>query len=253
MTESSVSAPNANEAADWKTLIQAAIVTRPAPVKAQTYGGKKWGTSTAPVLLRCDDGRDYVVKGKQRGRELISEQVVAALGRLVNGPIRATRLVDVPDELIKMQRELGHLHPGIGHGCEYVADGVEQKWISHTDEPENKLRHCSLAILYGWVHPGDNQLHYQLGKPRLVWSVDHGHFKLTRKDKAAPNPQIMGDAKLKLEDLSPLKPILEAIKKEAIASAVASPHETWPFDINEMVQTAEHLEKNRLELIASIP
>lgn len=76
-----------------------------------------------PVLLECNDGGSYVVKGKQAGRQIVNDQVIAALGRSMGAPVPVPMLVDVPAELIALEPELQQLAPdvalapGVSHAC----------------------------------------------------------------------------------------------------------------------------------------
>src|ERR1700732_2925309 len=98
----------------WETLILEAAAHRPAAIKALTYRNKKWTTASAPVVLGCDDGDDYVIKGRQVGRAVVNEQIVGHLGRVMGAPVAEVKLIDVPAELIAMQQaELGHIPAGV--------------------------------------------------------------------------------------------------------------------------------------------
>jgi hypothetical protein len=241
---------------EWKSLIEAAVKARPEPIAAQTYV-KEWGSRSKPALLRCSNQKDYVVKGSQRGKDLIAEEVVAGLGLLIGAPLPEMLLVDVADDLIQQQRKaspagLQHMQAGIGHGCLYVGDVDQAPGPIHVDVEENKLRFARLAVLYGWVSPADVQLHYEVAKPPLVWSVDHEGFNLLRADRGCPFQMFVTQAKLSAEDLLAVKPALEGIAPEGIAGAAARPHESWSITLDERVRLAQHLDQKRQELIASL-
>jgi len=53
-----------SNAHDWNGLFAQAV--RPISVTGHTLL-RSWTTSSAPVLLACDDGNEYVVKGRQVG------------------------------------------------------------------------------------------------------------------------------------------------------------------------------------------
>jgi hypothetical protein len=237
---------------DWRSLIEAAIKTRPSPIQAMTYGGMKWPTGSQPALLRCSDQADYVVKGKQVGKQrLLAEQVVGALGAILGAPVPKMPLVDISADLIANENEIKYMQAGIGHGCLYLADGVVQSWVNNQNVPENKDRHARIAVLYGWVEPVDKQLHYELSKKQLAWSVDHGQFNVLG-GRGTPYPDMVRDGRLSPEDLAAVKPVLESIGPESIAKAVASPHESWGIHIEERISIAQHLEVKRVELVASL-
>jgi hypothetical protein len=245
------------DAKGWKSLVESAMQNRPPSIQAQTYGGQKWGTRSKPVVLRCSDKNDYVVKGKlverDTSKSMITEQIIGTLGKIFHAPVPKLALVDVSAELINGEEEIKNLlHPGVAHGKLYIPNCGGPTWISHPDVPENKIRHARLAILYGWFQVGDQQIHYELSKPEQVWSWDHEGFGLCRSEKAVPYNDIVQRAKITPEQLAAIKTELEAIGPAEIAIAVASPHETWGITIDTRVVTAQHLEHKRVELIASL-
>lgn len=190
------------------------------------------------------------------GEHIVTEQIVSGLGALLAAPIPDSPLVDVPAELVAAENEISHVAPGIAHGCFYVPNCKDSKggdWIQHHDVAQNKERHVRLAILYGWVQSGDHQVLYELQKPELVWSADHGHFAVCRNGRAEPHPDIVRMARIGTEDLALMKPALQAIEPHQIASVAARPHESWGITIDRRISVAQHLEQKRVELIASLP
>ena len=114
---------------------------------AQTFI-KNWPTASQPVLLRCDDGREYVVKGTQAGRMVVNDQVVARLGRIADAPVGRPALVDVPAGLISAEPEMQHIPPGISHGTEFIAGCSERKSYEHAAEVANQPRFAAIALLF---------------------------------------------------------------------------------------------------------
>src|SRR5689334_1621242 len=84
----------------WEEKIKAAMGKRGVSIKAQTYRNKRWETASRPVLLACSDGQEYVVKGRQNGKLIANEQIVAHLARVIGAPVPEVKLVDVSAELI---------------------------------------------------------------------------------------------------------------------------------------------------------
>lgn len=145
-------------------------------VKAHTYI-RKWKTASKPVLLRCDDDKEYVVKGQQAGRMIYNDQVIGKLGKRMEAPVPKVVLVDLPEELINAEPEMSHMTPGVSHGSLFITNSTERENdIMHTDITENVARFARLAALFGWVHANDRQFIYENSRPHLVYSVDHGHF-----------------------------------------------------------------------------
>ena len=69
-------------APEWDRLLDDAQSAREVAVEARAYT-RSFPTLSKPVLLRGENGREYVVKGSQGGRSLFNEQVVARLGHAV--------------------------------------------------------------------------------------------------------------------------------------------------------------------------
>ena len=145
------------EPPDWSQLISTAAATRPFPIRAHTYRKISYGSASRPVVLACDDGHDYVVKGRQNGRMIVNEQIVGALGRFLSAPVPPVCIVDVPGELIQMDPgSLGHLQVGTSHGSRLEVGCTDKQWIAYHDVSENRPRFAAIAVLYGWIPSGDH-------------------------------------------------------------------------------------------------
>jgi hypothetical protein len=254
------------DASNWKPMIETAMGQRPPPVTAVTYRNVKWATFSSPVLLGCDDGKDYVVKGKQgkeARRAMVNEWIAGTLGGLLEAPVKEISLVEVPADLIDAQRnDLGHLSAGVSFGSVYVPNCSPRAWLQHQDVAENKPRFARLAVLYGWIQSNDHQLIYEQSNPQLVWSVDHGHFfagpswtvaSLASSGPATTCAEIVNGCQVAPEQLSEVKSNLQAITPEKIAWVVAGPHDTWEITIDERIAMAQYLERRKGELIAVLP
>ncbi len=56
----------------WREQLEVVIAQPRTIVKARTFE-RGWNTKAQPVLLRCTDGKDYVVKGQNAGRQIVNE------------------------------------------------------------------------------------------------------------------------------------------------------------------------------------
>jgi hypothetical protein len=246
----------------WRQLIAAAAARRPSPVKAHTYRNKKWGTASAPVVLGCDDGSDYVVKGQQVGRAIANEQIVGKLGAALGAPVGQINLIDVPADLIGMQAELRHMTAGVSHGSLLVPDCSDKLWLAHHDVAENRSRFAALAVLYGWIPAGDHQLIDRQTAPHLVYSVDHGHFfpggpnwtvaGLAGAGPARPYGDLVNGCGITRDELRPVMDQLQTVTAETIAEAVAAPPNVWSITAEERVTVAAYLQARREQLLAAL-
>lgn len=248
---------------NWTELIELAKNSRRPPISAHTYRNKKWNSFSKPVALACDDGNDYVVKGRQCGKVIVNEQIVGLLARHIGAPVPEVRVVNVPKELIELQTaEMSHITPGLSHGSRLEGGCTDRLWLSHWDIPENKPRFAALAVLYGWIHPNDNQLIYRLDKPPLVFSVDHGNFfpggphwsasSLRAANHPQPLPDIVNGCQLTSEHIQPCLDRLAEISEGQIAEAVAAPCDEWAITMDERIAVAQYLDQRRHILVESI-
>jgi hypothetical protein len=151
-------------------------IAPPATVTAHTYH-RNWSSNSTPVLVGCSDGALYVVKGRQMGRVLVNDHLVARLGELLGAPVTTTALVDIPQALITIEPQVAHIPSGISHGAKWIEDCTDRLTFEHAHLPENRHRFALLAILYSWAGCwSDHQFIYKKAAPQEVFSVDHGHF-----------------------------------------------------------------------------
>jgi hypothetical protein len=246
---------------DWTALLAAGAANRPAPLRAETYL-RSFGSGSRPVLLECSDGGSYVVKGKQAGRQIVNDQVIAALGRSMGAPVPAPVLVDVPAELIALQPELQHIAPGISHGSTWVPNCSDREALQHIHVQGNNERFALLAVLYGWMLGQDHQFIYANTSPHIVYSVDHGHFFPSGPDWTLASLSSAGHADLDATItpsvswenglLFDVRDRLTNITDEVIAQAVSRPPDDWDLDDSNRSALAGYLSRRRDEMLTII-
>jgi hypothetical protein len=190
------------------------------------------------VLLGCENGRQYVVKGRQAGRSVFNEQVIGRLGIALGVPVCDVILVNVPSELIAQnQPAMDHFAPGLAHGCHFVPDCVGAMQITHVDEPANRERYARLAVFYGCIFARFHQFLYKAEAPHQVYSCDHGDFfpcgpswteeSLAAAPRAEPDGFIMNACGLGRDEIARARPLIDVINPEIIASAIAAVPRDW--------------------------
>lgn len=219
-----------------------------------------WRSSAKPVLIRAIDKNEYVVKGKQAGRQIINDRVVAKLGQAMQAPVGEPYLIEISQDLIDFHPEFSYLATGIAHGTKFIPD------CSNDDElflhPKNLERFAYLAILYGWMYASDHQFVFKRQSPHLVYSVDHGNFfigspkwtieSLKRiSSPAKPDYLIVSRYKLKDKNLSPALDALREITEQAIVQTIGNIPQEWGISIDERLCLVEYLIKRQGELLAS--
>ncbi len=249
--------------AQWRVTIIEESAMRPDPIRAHTFE-KCFVSHSQPALLICSDNRRYVVKGAQKQRVLINDQVMGLLGVAMNAPVAPVALVDVPAELIALQSEFraSGMIAGVSHGSLYRSDvSKNREDFAHTMIPENRVGFARLAIMYGWAGVfTDHQFFYHDSDPRQVLSFDHGHFfpggpnwtiaTLRGTGRAIPDNVIVSACGTTAGEIEAAKLGLRAVSDLVIARAVAAPHDHWGILLDERVELATFLAKRRDELLA---
>lgn len=241
----------------WRSLLHDWADQREKPLSARTFR-KGWSTKARPVLVKCNDGNEYVIKGQQAGRQIVNDQIVARLGLAIDAPVGEPRIVDVTD-LAAIEQRLSHIAPGTAHGTRFISDCLDEYTLIATSEPDNRPRFARLSVLYGWVFANDWQFLFKKHPPRLIYSVDHGHFFPDGPDwseetlLAAPRAELapcFEDCYLTREEIGEALQALEAVTEEKIIQAVSSPPDEWGLTMGERVTLVEYLTRRKQELLA---
>jgi hypothetical protein len=203
-------------------------------------------------------GEEYVVKGRQAGRQVVNDHIIAHLGLALGAPTGQPRLIDIPAELIKVEYRLAHIPPGTSHGTLFIRGCFDSQDLIATSELGNRPRLALLAVLYGWVVANDWQFLFEHDPPRLIYSVDHGHFfpngaewtiaSLFQAPCAVLDP-CFADCNLTEAEIRQALSALKEISDESIIRAVARPPDEWGITMNERVALVEYLIQRRQELL----
>lgn len=245
---------------EWLSLLDTFAAQRNTPLRAITFR-KALRTKAEPVLLECEDGREYFVKGKQAGRQIVNDQIVACIGQALGAPVGEPRIIDISRELIEVNPNLSHVSPGTAHGTVFIPDCRDEWSLIATSEPLNRSRLILLALLYGWIFSNDQQFLFNKNPPRLIHSVDHGHFfpsgpdwsveDLQKAPKASLDPYF-SECNFTPTELAEAKVALVSITDEKIIRAVSTPPEAWGLTIEERVALIRYLTRRKQELLEGI-
>lgn len=229
------------------------------PIEARTvYRAKK--TKSLPVLVKCSDSQKYWIKGFQAGRQIVNDHIIARIGIALKAPVGTPRLINVTQGLIDLEESLSHFQPGIAHGSLLIEDCNDEYSLYATDLPENRLRLARLALLYGWFKAGDPQYLYNRNPPRLIHSVDHGHFfpggpNWTEENLKSASPAIWDEciaSKCRFthgEIVSALDG-LACITNEQLFEAVAILPDSWQLTMEEQFTLIEFLHIRQQDLLS---
>ena len=227
--------------------------------KAETFH-RKWPSFSRPVLVTCDDGKKYVLKGAHCGKAIVNEQIVARLGALLGAPVCPTLLVEIPAELCNIEPQMNDISPGLAHAIEYIDDCSERAGIDHTGLRENRERFASLQVLYTWMFAGDHQLIYRTSPPHLVYSVDHGHFfpggpNWTVQSIAGVTAILQYDTMFNAAAITSAErtntlSCLGRLSDREIDDIVAIPPSSWGIDHAERVALSTMIKNRKSEILA---
>ncbi len=242
----------------WREQLEVAIAQSRTIIEARTFK-KGWSTKAQPVLLRCNDGKDYVVKGRNAGRQIINEQIVARLGLLLGAPVTDVQFVDLT-KLIEIEKNLAHISYEIAHGSAFVPDCFDSRDLIATSNIENRSRLALLAVLYGWTKANDHQFLFKTTLPRLIYSVDHGHFfpnspnwaveDLLEADNAQVDTFLSKECHFTSPEINQALDALVNINEEAVIKIVALPPVEWGITIEERTMMIEYLIRRQRNLLA---
>lgn len=223
-------------------------------------------SSSNPLLIRAFDPcssryGEYIVKGKQAGRQIINDRVAAKLGQSMQAPVGQPYLMEISQELLDVDPDFSYLATGIAHATKFIPNcSDDHGGFLYANSSANRSRFAYLAVLYGWMHANDRQFMHEKKPPLLVYSVDHGHFFVggpdwTREhltghvEFAQPDPMIVKSCNLNDEDLKPALTALKGISQQTIVQVVGSVPTEWGISIDERITLVEYLVKRQNELL----
>jgi hypothetical protein len=183
------------------------------------------------------------------------------LGQLLEAPVGDVTLLNVPDAL-RADAQVADMGLGPAHAIKWIENITDKGGLSHFDVAENRGRFASLCALYSLAGAGDHQLFYSTSEPRLVYSLDHGHFfpngpnwtadRLTAAAPATIDPWFAA-ANLTNIELVQIRDRLAAISDTDIAEILAGPPPEWPFAQVERDALDKYLRTRRDTLLTLIP
>ncbi len=241
----------------WQNWLEQYAIQPIQPLKAITFQ-RAWRTKAQPILLQCEDSQNYMVKGQQAGRQIVNDQIVARLGECLGAPVGRAKIIEITD-LVAIEPKMADIAPGTAHGTGWIEQCFDSYTLIATSEEENRLRLMLLAILYGWVEANDHQFLFNASPPRLIHSVDHGHFfpkgpDWTIADLASASPARLDpyfvECHFTPDQMSQGRQSLARITHENLVQVVASPPDQWGITMKERVALVEYLSQRQGELLS---
>lgn len=245
----------------WKALLEEYLKTPEEPVLITTLR-RKLDSASRPIFARGIDKNEYVIKGKQAGRQIINDQIVGRLGQAMNAPVAEPNIVEIGTDLIESTPGYDYLSPGKAHGAIFIPDCFDTRDVAqYARQDANRSRFALLSVLYGWVYAQDHQFIYQKQVPNLVFSVDHGHFfyggpgwtmtSLTSAPSSVIDGYLRSKCKITGDELMEALEALQAVDEDTIIRAIASVPTEWKITIDERTVLVEYLLRRQQEILAS--
>ncbi len=246
----------------WRRLMAHANPP-PRPLLAESFD-YAYGSASQPRRVKCADGQYYVLKGRIAGKTMVNEQLVGRLCAAMGAPVGEVTFVEVTQGLIDADPRMAPIDAGVVHGSRFMRDvSNDRQNLAPIEIDINRERFALLAILYGWVVASDHQVLYREQSPKLVFSVDHGHFfpggpgwtvaQLHAAGTAEPDGDVVSPCGLSRSDLIPAAAALAAVSPESVADAIAWVPPDWPFPDDERVPMALYLDRRRHEMLTGFP
>ncbi len=145
-----------------------------------SWGHERGGS--LPFRAVASDGNIYWVKvahSKQGPKALVTEQIVAACGKMIGAPVCDVALINIPPTLDGEMLDSGiELRAGTAHGSLHVDNALFNKFYfpEHRERDDNRRRHAGYYALYDWCWGDDMQWLYDAADDLRTYSHDHGQF-----------------------------------------------------------------------------
>ncbi|MBD1862334.1 MULTISPECIES: HipA family kinase [Trichocoleus] len=249
--------------AGWDLALEELLRSPEDPILLLDFGGQDWRSAARPVLARGIDQKQYIVKGKQAGRQIVNDQIVARLGVAMGAPVGEPKIVEISPDLLELYPQYDFLKPGTAHATRFISNCSDDRepiqFAQHTD---NRARFALLSVLFGWVYSQDKQFLYQKHYPNLVYSVDHGHFfpngpqwtiaNLRTISRAEVDPDLVSVCGLNQDEVKSALLMLAGVTEATIIQAVASPPNEWGLTMEERIVLVEYLLRRQQELLDAL-
>ncbi|NQX28311.1 hypothetical protein HQQ81_13270 [Microbacteriaceae bacterium VKM Ac-2854] len=219
----------------------------------------KSGGGSGAFLALADNGHDYWVKplGNPQGDlVLATEQIVAAVGRLIDAPVRPVELVSIPASLAGWKYfDFHRLRPGIAHASLHLEATEEDEDLLYVRRDDNDNRYPAIMALWDLCMGGDEQWLHDQRSQFSVWSFDHGFWLGGEPDwtgdKLAPlcsTPWELGSSVKRFQPgrFHDLANALERLTPEDLLAAVARVPVEWKIPDWELETVAWVLHNRRL-------
>lgn len=139
---------------------------------------------TRPFICRGDDGNIYFVKGLGATRQSqVYEWVAGNLGLYLGLPIAPFEIVDIPEELLEFDNDLGLSELGSGPAFGSLKQHITELNYAGIYEVDEEVRRDVLAFDW-WIRNSDRMMTEEGGNPNLFWDPKDSHLVVIDHNQA---------------------------------------------------------------------
>jgi hypothetical protein len=181
----STTPPSPLDRSEWDGLIGNRADPTHGPSIANIMPGAVGGSWSSPVKVTGDDNQVYFAKfpelcqSQQLQMSVVTEMVVAEVGRLIGASTCRTVVLRVPDELQGVELKSGiNISSSAVHASRVLSSScVEARGdLPDRGDDDNGRRHVGLRALYDWCFGSDQQWLRDLNDDSATYSHDHGLY-----------------------------------------------------------------------------
>lgn len=219
-----------------------------------------------PVLFRCDDGNEYVVKlmSNPQGLKVLPNEMIAyRLGRLLDLPVVKCAVVHISEELINVFPVLKDMQVKAGPhiGSLYYKNAKPLQEAHDLEGCNNLVKAAGVIAFDHWIQNWDrsdnasNILVLEQDKQKKILMIDHanaltGHWTIDTLKKNRRNVSVYWGRVYELlvpyiDDSRPFKQILRkihAINKADLWTTVAGLPPEWQVSHKEQRKLVKYLD-----------
>lgn len=246
--------------ADWQGLVDARHDDFD-DLRVVAIVGSAEATWSGPFRAVASDGNQYFVKSLStcpagQERSLVSEHVIARVGRLIAAPMCRVSLIEIPGELTGYEVRPGvELKAGLAHAS-LALTHADERGRPHLDarhQNDNRRRHAGVYALFDWCLGADQQWLYDIANDRMLYSHDHGLYLpptdtgtwtkndlMTHVDAEWPLPDPADD--LLPAAVEEIADALESVGRSSLRAVMDSVPAHWPVSDSDLEALGYFLE-----------
>ncbi len=198
-------------------------------------------SSSGVFRARASDGRYWWVKvphDTSGARRVAVEYIISGLGALIGSPVCESAVIRVTEDFDGWEYSPGRLlRPCLAHASLVIPGAIEDDYLAHRADDDNRRRHMGVVALYDWCWGSDDQWLYATTDDNRLYSHDHGDYlchgetdwneaNLLERAAIPRIPTIRCEGLLQ-EDAEMFADRLQRVTREEIAMLLRSVSASW--------------------------